>query len=316
MGEEGQSGVVREVFWSQLSLFGLIYRVMVQYKWSFRFLWLAGWFLGVLTVGCAQTGLLIDASPAHFNSQSVQEIRAHYFSSSTRFRPEQGALLKVDIRLDKSGVRTLEGMDIRSSGEVTCKFLIQNLLTEQSSCFTVAVQLSGNHAKMTIEERVLESLIRREDWCDSLTQNLQLVYDPGVQGCQELVSFLDAEEEGSWSTSLIQVYRFKKTFTECAELSAAMLEEKLQEIDQQLCDQLIYEATLLYDTGTMSNVNAAVRKLIRIPPNSPCREKALSLSEQYGKNRRITVQGKEELQAYREVTLVNNVDAWLELLID
>ncbi len=264
----------------------------------------------------AQLGLSIEAYRRDFNAKAIEDIQGLYFAKTERYVVEPGSFLRVEVSLDKSGIRTLEGLDIRSTGKATCVFQVRNLLTEESACYRLQVPITGHAENASIESRVVQHLSTSQHWCDSLSEILDLVSPGKEQDCTELVLLLDQDHQEDWHTSLLRVIRFKRTFRNCLEISTSILEKKLEEIDQIQCESALYDATLLFNTGTNQSINRAVRILLQIPPQSPCREKALALSESNAKNYRLSRKSKDQLARYRDALLVNNTDDWLDMQIN
>lgn len=264
----------------------------------------------------AQLGVSIEASKRSFRSESVSEICGLYFASTDRHVEEPGSFLHVDVSLDESGIRQLEGMDIRASGEAICIFQAQNRLTEESACYRLHIPITGHSDKGSIETRVVRHLSTSKMWCDSLSEILDLISPSRDQDCSELVLLLENEIPEDWHASLLRVYRFSRTFRNCSERSSEILERKLEDIDQKYCDDVLYQATLLFNSGTNQNINQAVRKLLQVPPHSICRERALELSEANAKNYRLSGKSKIQLSKYIDALKVNNTDAWLEMQVD
>lgn len=263
----------------------------------------------------AQTGIAIEDSKHSLSVGALNEIGSDYFTKVNAFVAESGSLMRVDIYLDQRGVRTLEGIDIRSTGEAKCRFRATNQLTEKEATFTISIPITGSSASGTVETKVLRHLANQTTWHDSLTSILTQIIPAGVD-CNELAAHLLNKSEEDWHACLVRMIRFKNTFRSCAEHSSLLVQAELNKIDEKLCTDVLYEATLLYDSGTNQNINRAVQKLLQLPPSSPCREKALGLSGTYAKNHRLTKQNRTRLSHYQDVMRISDTEAWLAMQLE
>ncbi len=222
--------------------------------------------------------------------------------------------ISIQPSLKRGSVKQIEGIETKKAGKTTLTVRIKDKITGRDSLLRKDFDVAAV-SEYEMDRIIMTKIGDDSKFWNQLCNAVSSVY--GQADCKKIQESIKATEakEGV-SQAMQQLSRAENTYNHCRETWASYASELKNKINGQICDQSLYEAKIMINSGKEQLINRAVGLLLQIPPDAKCREDALRLSEELYKRTETNQKNKDKLSKYRSLVTGNGYNQWLELITE
>ncbi len=236
-------------------------------------------------------------------------------------RQVEKSFLEELVFVDHDGINTLklesevlssnllEGIDSYYFAKLSTTVTIESNINSLKKSIVVESEAKGNNAcdaerkammkavKGKNKVKILELLKafnheNFETFCSSLADKANALIE--AQKYQEVLSLLNAiPEEHACASNLIRIRN-----------------KSLLKVAEQNCQKELHELNLIVSAGEINQIKRNIYRLLRIPPNAPCKDEAIELAEKIGALMKEQNKSSKELNTFHLYINENDETAW------
>jgi len=221
--------------------------------------------------------------------------------------------LSIIPTVKKSGTKLIEGIETKSTSKATIRIKLSNI------AFDLDTVLSRNYSIVASSERDLDrELINKikSDNTFSIAIKELLEYISKVPDCNSVKNNVHIlESENKLKEALTLLLKIENSFPNCKNELAKYKKSLIEKYESKTCEDMLYEAKILINSGNDFQMNKAVSLLLKIPPTAKCREEALKVSKELSEKKILNKNNSEKLLQYNNLIIRNDSD-WLHYLLN
>jgi len=192
------------------------------------------------------------------------------------------AVLKLSVDAEFGEMYTINGMDTYTTTEAGIKYTLtgDNLPTKK---LELDVKCKGSNER-DLKKKLGTSIIRNSKHIDALNAFIKEYVEENLGSCSQISAIIDAKlakNEISKAYGMMGYYDYLDSCEDAKSKSEQAIEDKHA---QYACDSAIQRGTILANSGDMDDLNKAIDLLQMIPPDAPCAENAITVSELVSEN--------------------------------
>lgn len=227
---------------------------------------------------------------------------------------QPSSAITIQPSIKRSATKQIEGIETKKAGKTSVIIRIKDLVTGRDSVLKKEYDVAGA-GEYEMDKKVLDRLAEDTKFWEQINRAVASVFSQA--DCKKIEeSVKSAEAKEGVSQSLMKLSRAEFTYSNCKDGWAAYSADLKNKINMQICEQSLYEARIMINSGKDHMVNRAVALLLQIPPDAKCRAEALKISEELFEKSGINEKNKEKLTKYRSLVSGNGYIQWLELISD
>lgn len=213
----------------------------------------------------------------------------------------------------KSGIKMIEGIETKKTTKASIGISVRNEAIKKDSSFTFTYNITASTDE-ALDEELFHKIASDADFSDKLTSLLEYFFSN--TSCEEMLKTVSGlEKEDKIKEALTLLLKVENSFFNCKGAFDNKKNVLKQKYEQKICEDILYEANILINSGVEFQMNKAVGLLLKIPPTAQCRAEAIKLSEQLSKNKQVMQSNREKLAEYRNILIQNDLD-WLIYLMN
>ncbi len=222
------------------------------------------------------------------------------------FQHQYSAYIRLKMNITLGKMHTINGMDTYTVSDAEITYTVGDkdfLKTEQLS---LPIKVKGTNERELIQ-KVGTSIIRDREHCDKLINFVQTFINETLGDCNSLEQLVTATIKKGEQAEAYSLLGYFGTDEMCQAKRLAMEEQLINKHKTIICDETISKATILANSADEQKMSRAINMLLRIPPDAPCIDDALKISEKIGDNTKTISQHKaakiqERIVVQKEMT--------------
>jgi hypothetical protein len=236
---------------------------------------------------------------------------SQYIADDKTFISDVNGLVSIEPSISKSGGKMIEGMDTKKVSKAT---LIVKIIDNIYKTDTI-VKFSKEFASGLNQDADIEIL--NFAWNDvtfksSLLGLINKFYS-SASNCSGLSQKIKSLETENKLEDAIKIINLIEQNNVCNKEHALLKKDIIQKYSNAQCEKNLYDARVLIANGSSYNLQQATYLLMKIHPNSTCKNDALKVIEELSKKSDSNEANKNQLAKLLSIFSNNDQDAWYQL---
>lgn len=263
-------------------------------------------FVGSFSI-CAQKKVNISPKGGKI-SYAASNSFSQYITEEKTFIPDFNGLVNIEPSISKSGGKMIEGMDTKKVSKAT---LIIKIIDNVYKIDTI-IKFSKEFASGQNQDADIEIL--NLAWNDATFKtslfNLINKFYNSASNCSGLSQQLKSLETENKLEDAIKIINLIEQNNVCTKEHAVLEKDILQKYSNAQCEKNLYEARVLIANGSSYSLQQATYLLMKIHPNTTCKNDALKVIEELSKKSDSNAENKNQLSKLLSILSNNDQDAW------
>ncbi len=225
-----------------------------------------------------------------------------------RLKKDYDVLSSSYITLHVTGnfgeMHTINGMDTYTVADADLTYsLSAEGLPNRSK--TLSIKCKGTNEK-DLATKLGTTMARDRAHYDEVHAFIQEYIQENLGTCTKITSVINerlANHEMAKANSLLGYY---DALSNCQETKSNAEQAILDKHQAYACDVIIKKSTILANSGSRQDLSKAIDMLLMVPPDAPCAEKAISVSELVSKKAK-ELDGYSTQQLQKQLVIFNSI---------
>ena len=171
----------------------------------------------------------------------------------------------------------IEGMETQTLVDLKINLTVKNTSTDEEWIWEHIFKGKGDNKNKSIKKAVRKFIKKDSGYKDFSTRLQNYIQNELDKNCQNYIALAKEKYQEKKYYECIQICNFFPKDNNCFEDAALLKKSAFDAIQKQKCESLLYKAKM---KKSIKDYDAAINYLIRISPDSPCSEKAVSLAKE------------------------------------
>lgn len=238
---------------------------------------------------------LLSGSPFAFTQEAKPSLAVGQVEIADNAIAARGVKQKLENRLQKDydvrsscyitmavtgsfgEMHTINGMDTYTVAEADLTYTLSAEGLPNSSK-TLSIKCKGTNEK-DLAAKLGTTMARNRAHYDAVHAFIQEYLQENLGTCPKITTIINerlANHEMAKANSLLGYY---DTLGNCEEDKSKAEQAILDKHQAYACDVIIKKSTILANSGSRQDLSRAINMLLMVPPDAPCAEEAISVSE-------------------------------------
>ena len=202
--------------------------------------------------------------------------------------------------------KTINGMDTYTIAETTVHYTIS--ASGKKAAKTSIVTKCKATSERELRSKIGTSLARDAKHREALLKFVSEYVAEQFNSCSDVSKSVTAAIQKNKPVKAYGILAYYDTLTDCEAVKEEMEGKVLDAYEIKACEDITHQAEILANSGSVYKLNKAVDQLLMIPPNAPCKDEVMRISELIGKNA-LELKAKNADRLSERISIHNNLSS-------
>ncbi|MEO1261447.1 MAG: hypothetical protein AAFZ15_21770 [Bacteroidota bacterium] len=212
--------------------------------------------------------------------------------------------------------KTVEAMETYIYTDVKIEFQLNNSVTEKIAAWDYSGKGKGTDKYKSLSDAIKKFRSSKEG-LKKLKEFISVYINEELKNnCDSFISSAkSAVNEDQLNRALLILNNLNDSLA-CQDAKKTLVQKITDQQAKNICDHQMQKIKVMVNSKQPQQLDQAVRQLLLIPPNAPCAEEALQVSEEIGKHLSEKQSRTHELLVkYQQVVNENLAEEWFQYFI-
>lgn len=249
----------------------------------------------------------LECATSYSQKEIIKQLKTSFEDNVLFVEDSEVNIMAINTSIISS--KFLEGMDSYYFSEVETTIKLVSKISELEKSIVVKSEGKGKTECNSLNKAFSKSFKGKNK-----AKVIELLSSYNKESATTFCSSINAKSNDLFKNrKFIEALTLLNTIPEEQNCSSELinLRESIEEsIAKENCDTELYELQLIVNTGDTYLIKKNIYRLLRISPNAPCANEAITLSKQIGEILKIANSNSKDLQKFNLYIENNNNDSW------